>query len=93
MRRSVTASITEEERGRDAVRFQIRGGWQSRHGGRAVHEDGLMETPIEISRGWDLDYPHAARAADGKLITWAGGGPVRRVHVDLFPVTGYKEEQ
>jgi hypothetical protein len=52
-----------------------------------------METPIEISRGSDLDYPHAARAADGILITWAEGDPVRRVHVDLFPVTGYKEEQ
>jgi hypothetical protein len=43
--------IYAQERGRDAVRFQIRGGWQSRHGGRAVHEDGVMETPIEISRG------------------------------------------
>jgi hypothetical protein len=50
-----------------------------------------METPIEISRGSDLDYPHAARAADGILITWAEA--VRRVHVNLFPVTGYKEEQ
>jgi hypothetical protein len=60
---------------------------------RGVQEDGVMETPTEVSRGSDLGYPHAARAADGILITWAEGPPVRRVHVGLFPFTRYKWEQ
>jgi hypothetical protein len=60
---------------------------------RAVHEDGVMETPTEVSRGSDLGYPHAARAADGILITWTEGDPVRRVHVGLFPITGYQERR
>jgi hypothetical protein len=60
---------------------------------RTVHDDGMMETPIEISRGSDLGYPHAARAADAFLITWAEGDPVRRVHVALFSFAGHEEVQ
>ncbi len=58
-----------------------------------VHDDGMMETPIEVSRGSDLGYPHAARAADAILVTWAEGDPVRRVHVALFPFAGHEESQ
>jgi len=54
---------------------------------RAVHDDGVMETPVEVSRGTDLSYPHAASATDGILIAWSEGSPVRRVHVGLFPFT------
>lgn len=60
---------------------------------RTVHEDGAMDEPIEVSRGSDLGYPHAARAAGGVLITWAEGDAVRRVHVAMFPYAGYKEVQ
>jgi hypothetical protein len=59
---------------------------------RAVDEDGGMEMPIEITRGLDLGYPHATRAADSILITWANGDPVRRVHVSLLPLPSYKEQ-
>jgi hypothetical protein len=71
--------------GRSAVAF-----WLERVSGttrllaRAVHDDGMMETPVEVSRGSDLGYPHAARAGDAILITWAEGEPVRRVHVGLL---------
>jgi hypothetical protein len=47
-----------------------------------------METPIEILRGSDLGYPHAARAAGGILITWRMAIRFGGVHVGLFPVTG-----
>jgi uncharacterized membrane protein YecN with MAPEG domain len=57
---------------------------------RAVHEDGVIETPVEVSRGSDLAYPHAASATDGILIAWSEGSPVRRVHVGLFPFTSPK---
>ena len=60
---------------------------------RTVHDDGMMETPIEVSRGSDLGYPHAARGPDSILITWAGGDPLRRVHVALFPFAGHEEAQ
>jgi hypothetical protein len=60
---------------------------------RVAHDDGLMEKPIEVSRGSDLGYPHAARAADGVLITWAEGDAVRHVHVALFPYAGHEEMQ
>lgn len=60
---------------------------------RVAHDDGLMEKPIEVSRGSDLGYPHAARAADGVLITWAEGDAVQRVHVALFPDAGHEEAQ
>jgi hypothetical protein len=52
---------------------------------RTVHDNGMMEKSIEVSRGFDLGYPHAARSAGAILITWAEGDPVRRVHVALFP--------
>jgi hypothetical protein len=51
---------------------------------RAVHEDGMLEMPIEVSHGSDLGCPHAARGAGAILITWAEGDALRRVHVDLF---------
>jgi hypothetical protein len=51
---------------------------------RVVHDEGMMETPVEVSRGSDLGYPHAARAAGAIFITWAESDPVRRVHVALF---------
>ncbi len=54
---------------------------------RAVHEDGVIETPVEVSRGSHMAYPHAASATDGILIAWSKGSPVRRVHVGLFPFT------
>ena len=60
---------------------------------RTVHEDGMMETPIEVSRGSDLGYPHAARGPDSILITWAEGDPLRRVHVALFPFASHEEVQ
>jgi hypothetical protein len=60
---------------------------------RVVHDGGLLGKPIEVSRGSDLGYPHAARAADGVLISWAERDPVRRVHVALFPYAGHEEEQ
>ena len=60
---------------------------------RTVHEDGAMDEPIEVSRGSDLGYPRAARAAGGVLITWAEGDAVRRVHVAMFPYAGYEEVQ
>jgi len=53
----------------------------------------MMETPIEVSRGSDLGYPHAARGPDSILITWAEGDPLRRVHVALFPFAGHEEAQ
>ena len=52
---------------------------------RAVHEDGVIETPIEVSRGSDLGFPHTARVADGILITWAERTSVSRIHVGLLP--------
>lgn len=60
---------------------------------RVVHGDGLMEKPVEVSRCSDLGYPHASRAADGALITWAEGDTVRRVHVALFPYAGHEEQK
>jgi uncharacterized membrane protein YecN with MAPEG domain len=57
---------------------------------RAVHEDGVIETPVEVSRGSDMAYPHAASATDGILIAWSEGSPVRRFHVGLFPFTSPK---
>jgi hypothetical protein len=60
---------------------------------RTVHDDGMMETPIEVSRGSDLGYPHAARGPDSIPITWAEGDPLRRVHVALFPFAGHEEAQ
>jgi hypothetical protein len=80
--------------GRSAVAF-----WLERVSGttrllaRAVHHDGMMGTPIEVSRGSDLGYPHAARVADAILITWVEGDPFRRVHVGLFPFAGHEEVQ
>jgi hypothetical protein len=52
---------------------------------RSVHEDGVMEQPLEVTRGSELGYPHVARMVDGILITWAEGGPVPRVHVGMVP--------
>ena len=60
---------------------------------RSVHDDGMIETPIEVSHGSDLGYPQAVRAADAVFITWAQGGPLRRVHVSLFPFAGHEEKQ
>jgi hypothetical protein len=52
---------------------------------RSVHEDGVMEQPLEVTRGSELGYPHVARTIDGILVTWAEGGPVPRVHVGIVP--------
>ena len=52
---------------------------------RSVREDGVMEQPLEVTRGSELGYPHAARTVDGILVTWAEGGPVPRVHVGMVP--------
>ena len=60
---------------------------------RSVHDDGMIETPIEVSHGSDLGYPQAVRAANAVFITWAQGDPLRRVHVALFPIAGREEEQ
>jgi len=52
---------------------------------RKVHEDGVMEQPVEVTRGSELGYPHVARMVDGILVTWAEGGSVPRVHVGRVP--------
>jgi hypothetical protein len=52
---------------------------------RSVHEDGVMEQPLEVTRGSELGYPHVARTVGGILVTWAEGGPVPRVHVGMVP--------
>ena len=72
--------------GRSAVAFWLEhSSGRSRLLARTVYENGAMESPIEVSRGTDLGYPHAARTSDGILITWAEGNPLRRVHVAQFP--------
>ena len=52
---------------------------------RSVHEDGVMEQPLEVTRGSELGYPHVVGMVDGILVTWAEGGPVPRVHVGMAP--------
>jgi hypothetical protein len=80
--------------GRSAVVFWLeRVSETTRLLARTVHDDGMMETPVEVSRGSDLGYPHAARGPDSILITWAEGDRLRRVHVALFPFAGHEEVQ
>jgi hypothetical protein len=80
--------------GHSAVAFWLEHGSGASHLlMRSVHDDGMMETPIEVSRGSDLGYPHAVRAADAVFITWAEGDPLRRIHVALFPFAAREEEQ
>ena len=80
--------------GHSAVAF-----WLERFSGttrllaRTVHDDGMMETPIEVSHGSDLGYPQAARGSDSILVTWAEGDQLRRVHVALFPFAGHEGAQ
>ena len=80
--------------GHSAVAF-----WLERFSGttrllaRIVHDDGKMETPIEVAHGSDLGYPQAARGLDNILVTWAEGDQLRRVHVALFQFAGHEGVQ
>jgi hypothetical protein len=54
---------------------------------RRVRKDGALEGILELAKGADLGYPHAARAAGGVLVTWAERNAVSTVHAGLLRVT------
>ena len=53
---------------------------------RRVRDDGVLEGILELAKGADLGYPHAARAAGGVLVTWAERNAVSTVHAGLLRV-------
>jgi hypothetical protein len=53
---------------------------------RTVKHDNTMNAPLELYRGTNLGYPHAARAHEGVLVTWAEKTDVSRVHAGLLTI-------
>lgn len=53
---------------------------------RMVRDDGALEGILELAKGADLGYPHAARAAGGVLVTWADRNAVSTVHAGLLRI-------
>jgi hypothetical protein len=53
---------------------------------RQIHNNSSLDEPFELSRGRNIGYPHAARATEGILLTWAekDKDAVSRVHVGLL---------
>jgi len=53
---------------------------------RRVRDDGALEGILELAKGADLGYPHAARAAGGVLVTWAERSVASAVHAGLLRI-------
>jgi hypothetical protein len=51
---------------------------------RRFHNNDVLGAPFELSRGANLGYPHAVRADDGILLTWAERDAVSRVRVGFL---------
>jgi len=66
------------------------GFWLESEGGvarlvaRRVRYDGSMGAPLELARGANLGYPHAARTAGGILVVWSERNPGSQVHAGLL---------
>jgi hypothetical protein len=54
---------------------------------RRVQFDGIAENALELARGTNIGYPHAARTAAGIVVTWAEATPVSQVHVGMLKTT------
>jgi hypothetical protein len=48
---------------------------------RRVRDDGAMGAPLELARGANFGYPHAARTAGGIVVAWSGR---TQVHAGLL---------
>jgi hypothetical protein len=51
---------------------------------RRVRQDGEMGAPLELARGNNFGYPHAARMEGGILVAWSDRNPISEVHVGLL---------
>lgn len=66
------------------------GFWLESEGGaarlvaRRVRDGGSMGAPLELARGANLGYPHAARTAGGIMVAWSERNPTSQVHAGLL---------
>jgi hypothetical protein len=43
-----------------------------------------MGAPLELARGANLGYPHAAKTTEGIVIAWSERNPASQVHAGLL---------
>ncbi len=66
------------------------GFWLESEGGtarlvaRRVRDDGSMGAPLELARGSNFGYPHAASTTAGILVAWSERNPGSQVHAGLL---------
>jgi hypothetical protein len=53
---------------------------------RHIRNKTILDEPFELFRGGNLGYPHAVRATEGILLTWAEKDAVSRVRVGLLKI-------
>ena len=51
---------------------------------RRIREDASMGATLELARGTNFGYPHAARTAGGIVVTWSERNPASHVHAGLL---------
>lgn len=59
-------------------------GGASRLVARRVRDDGSMGSPLELARGANFGYPHAASTSAGVLVSWSERNPNSQVHAGLL---------
>jgi hypothetical protein len=59
-------------------------GGEARLVARRVRDDGAMGAPLELARGTNFGYPHAARTAGSIVVTWSERNPGSQVHAGLL---------
>jgi hypothetical protein len=59
-------------------------GGMSRLVARRIRDDGSMGASLELARGANFGYPHAANATGGILVAWSERNPNSRVNVGLL---------
>jgi hypothetical protein len=59
-------------------------GGTSRLVARHVRDDGSMGAPLELARGQNFGYPHAAQTAGGILVAWSERNLSSQVHAGLL---------
>jgi len=59
-------------------------GGATRLAARRVRDDGSMGAPLELARGANFGYPHAAGTAGGILVVWSERNPNAQVRAGLL---------
>jgi hypothetical protein len=59
-------------------------GGATRLSARRVRDGGSIGAPLELARGANFGYPHAAGTAGGVLVVWSERNPSPRVHTGLL---------